>query len=170
MKSETSIQGDLLANALRFLGVNFIAIDQEITESIHKHPSKLIKALAQSEEARLRLSLIPLFLDHPEFSRYVSRIANGLNKSERLTLQCYYMAAMFFQKKFSSMVEIKHELPDLFSKVLNVDHSPDLDICLKNLSARHQALGQTSVNWLGTYQHAAQIWIWEKTNTTITNG
>jgi len=170
MKSETSVQGDLLANALRFLGVNFVATDQEITESIHKHPSKLIKALAQSEEARLRLSLIPLFLDHPEFARYAPKIANSLNNSERLTLQCYYTAAMFLQKKFSSLVEIKQQLPDLFSTNLNIEHNSDLDICLTNLSVRHQILSQTSVNWLGTYQHAGQIWIREKTNTTAKNG
>ncbi|MEI7850064.1 MAG: hypothetical protein WCK35_30005, partial [Chloroflexota bacterium] len=90
MRSETSIQGDRLANALRFLGVNFIAADQDIPETIHKHPAQLIKALAQSKEARLRLSIIPLFLDHPEFASYLPKIAKTLAPSEKLILECYY--------------------------------------------------------------------------------
>ena len=170
MKSETSIQGDRLANALRFLGVHFIALDNEITESLHRHPSQLIKALAQSKEARLRLSLIPLFLDHPEFARYLPKITGRLNPPEQIMLQCYYTAAMLFQKKYSALIGIKKELPDLFSEILDLDKNADLDISLANLAVRHQTLSHSSVNWLGTYQHAAQIWIREKTNNTLKNG
>jgi hypothetical protein len=159
MRSETSIQGDRLANALRFLGVNFIAADRDIPETLHKHPAQLIKALAQSKEARLRLSIIPLFLDHPEFASYLPKITRTLTPSERLILQCYYTAALFFQKKYSSPVEIKQELPGLFSDDLGLEQCSDLDVCLETLAARHQILSQSSVNWLGTYQHAAQIWL-----------
>ena len=74
MESEPSIQGDQLANALHFLGVNFIVADHGIPETIHKHPAQLIKALAQSKEARLRLAIIPLLLGHPEFARYIPKI------------------------------------------------------------------------------------------------
>jgi len=122
MRSEASIQGDRLANALRYLGVNFITADQDIRETIHKHPAQLIKALAQSKEARLRLSSIPLFLDHPEFASYLPKIIKTLDPSERLILQCYYTAALFFQKKYSSLVEIKQELPDLCSDDLGLGH------------------------------------------------
>ncbi len=65
MRSETTIQGDQLANALRFLGINFVMGGSYTPETIHKHPAMLIRAISQSKEARLRLSLIPLFLDHP---------------------------------------------------------------------------------------------------------
>jgi hypothetical protein len=170
MRSETSIQGDRLANALHFLGINFIATDRVIPETIHKHPAQLIKALAQSKEARLRLSIIPLFLDHPEFAGYLPKITKTLDPSGRLILQCYYTAALFFQQKFSSLVEIKQELPDLFSEDLGLEHCSDLDVCLETLAARHQILSQSSVNWQGTYQHAAQIWLRDKTNNTFKNG
>jgi len=128
MRSETSILVDRLANALHFLGVNFIAADQDMPETIHKHPAQLIRALAQSKEARLRLSIIPLFLDHPEFASYLPKITQTLDPSERLILQCYYTAAFFFKKKFSSLVEIKQELPDLFSDDLGLGQCPDLDV------------------------------------------
>jgi hypothetical protein len=170
MRSETSNQGDRLANALRFLGVNFIAADQDIPETIHKHPARLIKALVQSKEARLRLSIIPLFLDHPEFASYLPKITRTLDPSELLILECYYTAALFFQKKFSSVVEIKQNLRDLFSDDLGLEQYSDLDVSLKTLAARHQVLSQSSVNWLGTYQHAAQIWLRDKTNNTVKNG
>ena len=58
LRSEASIQGDRLANALRFLGINFLAVDHVVTESIHSHPSQLIKALAQSKEARLSINML----------------------------------------------------------------------------------------------------------------
>jgi hypothetical protein len=170
MRSETSIQGDRLANALHFLGINFIATDRVIPETIHKHPAQLIKALAQSKEARLRLSIIPLFLDHPEFASYLPKITRSLDPSELLILECYYTAALFFQKKFSSVVEIKQNLRDLFSDDLGLEQYSDLDVSLKTLAARHQVLSQSSVNWLGTYQHAAQIWLRDKTNNTVKNG
>lgn len=170
MRSETSIQNDRLANGLRFLGVNFIAADQEFPESIHKHPAQLIKALAQSKEARLRLSIIPLILDHPEFARYILKISKTLNQPEQLTLQCYYTAALFYQKKFSTLVEIKQELPDFFSDDLGLEQCSDLDVCLENLAARHQILSQSFVNWQGTYQHAAQIWLRTKTKSSDKHG
>ncbi len=66
-----------------------------------------------------------------------------------------------FQKKFSSVVEIKQNLRDLFSDDLGLEQYSDLDVSLKTLAARHQVLSQSSVNWLGTYQHAAQIWLHE---------
>ncbi|MEI7847617.1 MAG: hypothetical protein WCK35_17575 [Chloroflexota bacterium] len=69
----------------------------------------------------------------------------------RLVLECYYTAALFFQKKFSSLVEIKQAIPDLFSDELGLGQCPDLDVCLETLAARHQILSQSSVNWLGTY-------------------
>jgi hypothetical protein len=50
----------------------------------------LIAALAESDESRLRLSLIPLFLEHHEFALHVWTVAKKLHQAARLTLQCYY--------------------------------------------------------------------------------
>ena len=73
---------------------------------MRKNPStstpRLIAELAKSNEARLRLALIPLFLKHPEFAAHVRKTATSLNKTARTTLQCYYSAAVCLQQKYRS--------------------------------------------------------------------
>ena len=116
--------------------------------------ARLIAALAQSDESRLRLSLIPLFLEHPEFAARVRTVAKKLNPSAQLTLQCYYSAAVWLAQKYQQGTA----LPDYFSKELNLKPSDDPEENLRNLAKRHGELSGTRVNWFGTYQHAAQIW------------
>jgi hypothetical protein len=163
MSHPSSTTGDQLANALHTLGVNFIMSAGSGNESLHKQPTLLIAALAKSEEARLRLSLIPLFLEHPEFAAHVHATAKELDPPARLTLQCYYSAAIWLGQKYrtrlNSLIGEKAPLPDHFSSELGVQVTNDPEANLKLLAERHQELGGAQVNWLGTYQHAAQVWI-----------
>src|SRR5687768_8754930 len=100
MKLAASPSPQQIANALQNLGVEFIMGGRkELEESLYKRPDDLMIALAQSEEARLRLSLIPLFLQYPEFSKDVTRVAQQLHSNALLTLKCYYSAAVFLQQK-----------------------------------------------------------------------
>jgi hypothetical protein len=145
------ITGNQLTNALRALDVNFILGGQSKDESLHKQPARLIAALAQSDESRLRLSLISLFLEHPEFALYVRKVEKRLAPSARLTLQCYYSAAVWFGKKY----QLHKTLPDHFSQKLNLHPVDDPEENLKALAKRHKELRGTRVNWLGTYLHAA---------------
>jgi hypothetical protein len=56
-------------NALHALGVRFLMGGSKGSDnSLYRQPARLISKLAQSDEARLRLSLIPLFLEHPEYA------------------------------------------------------------------------------------------------------
>jgi hypothetical protein len=148
------ITGSQLVNALRALDVNFIMGEQSSNDALHNQPVRLIAALAESEEARLRLSLIPLFLDHPEFSEHVRAVAQKLNSSARLTLQCYYSAAVWLGQKYLRC----QLLPDFFSKELNLYLTDDPEENLHTLAKRHVELSGMQVNWLGTYEHAAQVW------------
>jgi hypothetical protein len=148
------ITGDQLTDALRALDVNFILGGQSKDASLHKQPARLIAALAQSDESRLRLSLIPLFLEHPEFASRVRNVAKRLKPSARLTLQCYYSAAVWLAKKYPP----HKALPDYFSKQLNLHPTVDLEENLRALAKRHRVLSGRRVNWLGTYQHAEQVW------------
>ncbi|MDI6770234.1 MAG: pyrimidine/purine nucleoside phosphorylase [Anaerolineales bacterium] len=95
MSHPVTTTGDQPTNALHALGVNFIMGAGSKDESLHEQPARLIAALAESKEARLRLSLIPLFLEHPEFAAHVRAAARSLNPSARLTLHCYYSAAVW---------------------------------------------------------------------------
>ncbi len=155
MNRSAVITGSQLTNALRALGVNFILGGESQDESLRKQPTRLIAALAESDEARLRLSLIPLFLEHPEFAARARTAVKKLDPSARLTLQCYYSAAVWLGQKYQAQ---KKPLPDYFSKELSLHPTDDLEENLRNLAKRHEELSGARVNWFGTYQHAAQIW------------
>ncbi|MBM3145024.1 MAG: hypothetical protein FJ010_08660 [Chloroflexi bacterium] len=155
MNSAYKITGDQLANALNSLGVRFIMGGQSHGTMPYTPPARLLAALARSDEARLRLALIPLFLEHPEFAAHVRAAARQLDRLARLTLQCYYTAAFCLQQTLPSQSE---PLPDLFSGELNLSLGDDPEENLRALAERHRELSGARVNWLGTYQHAAQTW------------
>ena len=155
MSRTAAITGNQLASSLRALDVNFILGGESKVESLSKQPARLIAALAESGESRLRLSLIPLFLEHPEFAPRVRAVAKKLTLPARLTLQCYYSAAVWLAQKYLPNGGI---LPDYFSKELDLRPTDDPEENLRNLSKRHGELSGTRTNWLGTYQHAAQVW------------
>jgi hypothetical protein len=89
---------------------------QTINETLHKQLARLIAALAESDESRLSLSLIPLFLEHPEFALHVRTAAKILDPAARLTLQCYYTAAVWLGDKYQQL----GSLPDYFSQELSL--------------------------------------------------
>ena len=155
MRNVSTETGDQLVNALHTLGVNFLMGGKATDNSLGRQPSRLISELAQSGEARLRLSLIPLFLEHPEYSSYVRAAAKKLDPSALLTLQCYYSAAVWLAKKHQIRGT---SLPDLFSKELNLTPVDDPEENLRALAKRHKELSESFVNWLATYQHAEQVW------------
>ncbi len=142
-------------NALHTLGVNFLMGGGGSDASLHKQPARLIAELAQSDEARLRLSLIPLFLEHPEYASHVREVVKKLDPMARLTLQCYYSAAVWLTKKYRPKSIV---LPDHFSRDLNLTPVDDPDETLRALAKRHKELSGSYVNWFATYQHAEQVW------------
>ena len=158
-----SVTGEQLAGALHVLAVDFILDGTTDSQRLQDHPEWLITALAESPEARLRLSLIPLFLEHPEFSRYARKAAQGSNEAGRVTLHCYYTAAVLLQRMHGSRLEgligLRQVLPDVFSKPLGLRLTSDVEGGLSALAGQHQRLSGLKVNWLGTYQHAFQVWV-----------
>jgi hypothetical protein len=120
-------------------------------------PIHLISALAESHEARLQLSLIPFFLRRPEFFVHARAAAQKLSPAPQLILKCFYSAAVWLEKKYLS----QKELPDLFSEELGLTPTTDPDENLRALAKRHQELSGSQVNWLGTYEHAADVWLKE---------
>src|SRR6266508_4236627 len=151
MSGAVEITGTQLTNALRALEVNFIMGRQSTNETLHKQSACLIAALAESDESRLRLSLIPLFLEHHEFALHVRTAAKKLDSAAHLTLQCYYTAAVWLGKKYQQ----HGSLPDYCSRELGLHPGDDAEENLRTLPKRHKELSGTRVNWLGTYLHAA---------------
>lgn len=149
-----------LAAELARLGLPFVTSSAEDVASISPSPEELIAALASSKEARLRMALIPLFVVHPEYAQYVTGVADGLVGQMRITLVCYYTAAMLLQRKHAQRLAQlglgSTELPDLFGHYLELPLSGDMDGLLLRLAERQAQMSGRSLNWYGTYAHAIE--------------
>jgi hypothetical protein len=156
--SEDQLVAELWALDVRFL----MGSHSQVTPALA--PANLIASLAQSTNARVRFSLIPLFLRHPEFAKEASKADKLLQqKTGQFVLRFYYTAAVFLQRKYqeqlSRLLGEQPELPDLFSNILGVRYEDEPDLALQKLAKQHQILSGQAVNWLGTYQHAADVWL-----------
>lgn len=155
MISEDQLISELWAQDVRFL------MGRQFSSAPLLAPAKLISLLAQSVNARVRLSLIPLFLRHPEFSAEAETADESLSpQSGQNVLRFYYTAAVFLQMKYQERLQkifgVQNRLPDLFSSKLGVLPGKDPNQNLLQLAKRHQILSEHTINWLGTYKHAAE--------------
>lgn len=155
---EDQLVSELWAWDVRFL------MGHQISSTPLLSPAKLIASLAQSTNARVRFALIPFFLRHPELFVEVQNADKFISlQANQYVLRFYYTAAVFLQRKYQErLIHIlgKHPLlPDLFSSKLGVKPEPNPDHNLMQLAKQHQILSGQFVNWLGTYEHAAEIWL-----------
>jgi hypothetical protein len=156
MIKHTSISNDQLANELQAQGIQFLGVAQPIDCVPLLAPTDLIVGLAESSEARLRLALIPLFLRRPDFAQFVVASCQSMALPATLTLHCYYSAAVLLQQKYKDDFVRFGYLPDLFTKGLNIPQAGSPALRLSQLAQRHAELSGDAINWLGTYEHAAQ--------------
>ena len=161
LKRESALTPAQLVAALDSLGVHFLrgAADAALTVK----PTALLAALAASPEARLRLALIPLLLAHPEFSAYAVAALQQSSPTAAVTLRCYYTAAVWLQGKHRARITVAlghtQPLPDLFGAELELATYTEPDAALYALALRQRELTGLTLNWLGTYEHAAQSWV-----------
>lgn len=156
---DTKLSGAALAAELGRLGIPLVTFSAEDRHDPPPAPDLLLASLAASDEARLRMALIPLFLACPDYARPVAEVAGGLCGRARVTLICYYTAAILLQRKYArrlARLEIEHTpLPNVFSRELNLPTSDNVDSSLAFLAERHAQLSGQSLNWRGTYEQAA---------------
>ena len=146
-----------LAATLDQLGVHFVAGQTDgWVETIA--PDVLLCGLASSDEARMRLALIPLFLKHPHYAVYVTEALNLLTPAQQQFLRCYYTAAQLLQQKYRSQLTALFgncsPLPALFEHALEIDKVESADVRLRQLAKRQAQLSGRPINWYGTYEHA----------------
>lgn len=147
-----------LAYTLEQIGVHFIA--RPANESVDSilPPDSLLCGLASSDEARMRLSLIPLFLSHPHYAGYVAGALAHLTLDQQQLLRCYYTAAQLLQQKYhAELTELFGDstpLPALFDETLGIDAVGLDNGRLQQLAQRQAQLSGRSINWYGTYEHA----------------
>jgi hypothetical protein len=158
--TDDQLVSELWARDVRFL------MGKQTTPVPLLDPAHLIASLAQSGDARVRLSLIPLFLRHPEFAPETP-IAEGLllSQAEKIILHFFYSAAVLLQRKYwKQIVEFldeQKELPDIFSDEMGIILDADPNQALPQPGKHHQALSGRQINWVGTYEHAAEVWLKE---------
>ncbi|MBK8421668.1 hypothetical protein [Candidatus Villigracilis saccharophilus] len=155
---EDQLVSELWARDVRFL------MGRQFSATPLLAPANLIAGLAQSANARVRFSLIPFFLRHPEFSAEVENADKSLSSQiNQYVLRFYYTAAVYLQRKYQErLIRIlgkQPQLPDLFSSKLGVLPETNPDQALAELARRHKILSGQFVNWLGTYEHAAEVWL-----------
>lgn len=84
----------------------------------------LLALLAASDEARLRLALIPLLLRHPEYAGHATAALRLMPPAAQTYPKCYYSAAVLLQEKHRRRLETVLRwldlLPDLFSTELGL--------------------------------------------------
>ena len=152
-----------LAAELERLGIAFLQSSTEDRLQEPIPPDALLAALAASNEARVRMALIPLFLAHPEFANTSIEIVTCLPDQDRITLICYYTAAMLYQREYArpqADLEISQvELPNLYGHDLGLPASGDTNLLLLKLAERHAELSGRPLNWYGTYEHAVRHYI-----------
>lgn len=96
-----SLSDGMLAAELDRLGIPFVDAGDGDRLQRQPAPELLLTALATSGEARLRMALIPLFLMRPDFVWPLAQTINDLPGPARVTLMCYYAAAVLLQRKYT---------------------------------------------------------------------
>jgi len=154
------IDAHLLTDNLNQIGVHFLVDAGYPLMRKPFIPSELLAGLASQIDARLRLSLIAVFLQQPDYSNDVYKALEILDEQYRPILMLYYTAAHFLQIIYADQLQDvlgqSSMLPDYFSDKLKISRIGLPTKQLKQLAKRHQEITGLALNWYGTYNHAAQ--------------
>ncbi len=146
--------------ALAALNVHFVMTPRQTRGTrLAKQPVVLLASLAEQEEARLRLGIIPLLLRHPDWAPLVPAAVQRLAPRKRKLLKLYYTAAMLLQQKYAALLESFlgpfAPLTDWYSAELGIPTRGEPEARLRALARRQREQSGLALNWLGTYEHAA---------------
>ena len=155
------LTADELVGALDTLDVHFLTGGEASPRARRLPPADLLAQLAAQPDARMRLAIIPLLLRRPEFAATAPVAAELITGQTRWTLKLYYTAAVLLQRCYrdslARLLGPQQPLHDLFGAELGVlPLAVDPREGLRRLGERHTALTGLTINWAGTYDHAAQ--------------
>lgn len=153
--SETSMIAELAAR-----GLEYIVDTANMPAFVEPVPTAaLIAGLSQSDDARLHMALIALFLYQPVSATAVSAALALLDENNQKNLKLFYTAAVILQRIHADELRQYRPhwqpLPDYFSISLNLPLTAAPHMQLKQLGRRHQELSGITANWTGSYQYAA---------------
>lgn len=156
---DSHASADELVAALNAYDVHFVS-GGSIPASREYTPSRLLTELAQSEDARIRLAVIAILLRRPEFAMSLPSALQNLPPALQQVLKLYYTAAMLLQDEYRIKLErllgAQPALPDFFSAELGVTRDGEVHDRLRQLGNQHARLSGLTINWTGTYEHAAK--------------
>lgn len=155
---------DTIAAAMTQLDVQFVTRTGKVSGvRLAKRPVALLASLAEQDEARLRLGIIPLLLRHPGLATAVPKAVQQVSPRRRDVLKFYYTAALLLQQKYAARLEqslgLIVPLPDWYSDELGVPVHGDPDTRLRLLARKQRERSGLELNWFGTYEHAAERFI-----------
>ena len=155
---------DTVAAALTQLDVHFVTHTGRVSGvRLAKQPVTLLASLAEQDESRLRLGIIPLLLRHPDWATLVPQAVQQVSPRRRDVLKLYYTAALLLQQKYAARLEqslgVFAPLTDWYSDELGVPVRGDPDARLRILARKQRERSGLLLNWLGTYEHAAERFV-----------
>jgi hypothetical protein len=146
-----------LAATLEQLNVHFVVAPTDEVDT-YESPISLLCGLASSDASRMRLALIPLFLQHPRYAKYLANALSCLTPDQQQYLRCIYTAAQLLQQKYRQQLMAlfgdSPTLPALFEHELGLDECAAPDVRLHQLAQQQTTLSGKAINWYGTYEHA----------------
>jgi hypothetical protein len=165
LRLETSVDEESLVAELHRLGVRHLArlAPGAAREAIS--PQALLAGLASSPAARLRSSLILLFLRRPDYSRALPGTLEQLDPAAANILRLYYQAAVYLQDelqaKLRACLPAWQPLPDLLSAELGLAQPKvdEVDRALRSLGDLHARLTDHKANWAGSYRQHISLFL-----------
>jgi hypothetical protein len=148
-----------LVKNLERRGIRFLASDGTADEAENDlSTDELLTRLARSPDPRLRLSLIPFFILHPQTASKVPELVETLDEPTRVELMTFYMAAVYLQRfwkpRLGLYLEDFPELPDLYSQTLSLPRADERygKTGLYALADWQASRSPFPFNWLASYQ------------------
>lgn len=155
---------DRIVAELELLGVSYLSrLTSSHSRSI-RPPDSLLADLVRQPSARVREAVIAVLLSHPEFAAAVPAALVKLPPSEQLTLRVFYMAAVLLQQEHADRLRALlttqwQPLPDLYTDELELSNQGSLRDRLARLGQTHRQLSGTAINWVGTYENVARLFL-----------
>lgn len=150
-----------LVAELELLGVRYLSRQTNYQATQVRPPAVLIADLIKQPDARVRCALIAVLLSRPDLATAVPAALPCLTTTERVTLKCFYTAAVLLQRQYAErlrpfMMKNWQWLPDLFSQELGLGENDSWPGKLAHLGEEHQRRTRTTVNWTGTYENVTR--------------
>lgn len=160
-------QEEQLVAELRSLGIRYITRKSEQSLKSTRPPQQLLADLVCQSNSRVRMTIIPLLIIHPEYVEYLPAALEPLSEDERFRLKLLYSAAVILQQIYSKEIEshlgpIEDHLPDLFTSELGIPANLSLQQKLDLLATVQQKHSGQKLNWVGTYEKSINNWLRQK--------